>query len=225
MARLPRIVVRNRAHLIRQRSEQDVTIFHDDHMCGKYLDIVASQLGQYKVRVLAYCLMPKSVCMVLVPRREEDLAKLLGQTHRQYSMHYKSKTGWDDGKLFKTRFESCPMDKTFVRAAISYVERIPVRAGVVDEAWDFRWSSAHYRVGPREADPILDPNPRELVDVDDWKHMLVEDLDGVSDLAHRISTGKPCGERAFIRKLERDFGIPLMTYRVGRPRTYRKHLR
>ena len=51
------------------------------------------------------------------------------------------------GCLFQGRFYSCPLDERHFMAAVRYVERNPVRAGLAKEAWQYAWSSAAYHVG------------------------------------------------------------------------------
>jgi len=42
------------------------------------------------------------------------------------------------GYLFQGRFGSCVLDERHLIAAVHYVERNPVRAGMVKSAWDYR---------------------------------------------------------------------------------------
>ena len=56
------------------------------------------------------------------------------------------------GYLFQGRFVSCVLDEKHLVAAVRYVERNPVRAGMVKEPWTCRWSSAGFHVGERTDD-------------------------------------------------------------------------
>ena len=40
---------------------------------------------------------------------------------------------------------------------MAYVERNPVRAGLVSEAWSYEWSSAAMHCGIKNADPLIEP--------------------------------------------------------------------
>jgi len=51
------------------------------------------------------------------------------------------------GYLFQGRFGSCVLDERHLLAAVRYVERNPVSAGIVNNAWEYPWSSAAYHVG------------------------------------------------------------------------------
>ena len=44
------------------------------------------------------------------------------------------------------RFSSFPMEESYLIAAAAYVELNPVKAKMVSEAWDYRWSSVHAHI-------------------------------------------------------------------------------
>jgi putative transposase len=52
------------------------------------------------------------------------------------------------------------MDENHTMAAVRYVERNPVRAHLVQRAWDYRWSSAPAHVGicPTNFSPAVGRN-------------------------------------------------------------------
>ena len=78
----------------------------------------------------------------------------MGEAHRQYTWRVNRREGVV-GYLFQGRFFSCPLDEQHGLAAIRYVERNPVRAGLVEEAWEYPWSSAGFRVGERKTDALV----------------------------------------------------------------------
>jgi putative transposase len=51
------------------------------------------------------------------------------------------------GHLWPGRFFSCFIDTEHLYHAIRSVERNPVRVGIVENAWDYRWSSARVHTG------------------------------------------------------------------------------
>ena len=69
------------------------------------------------------------------------------------------------GHVWQGRFYSCPLDESHLWAAVRYVERNPVRAGLVGDAADFPWSSAPAHCG-NAADGVLSkefPPPAALL--------------------------------------------------------------
>jgi len=61
------------------------------------------------------------------------------------------------GYLFQGRFGSCVLDERHLLAAVRYVETNPVRAGIVNEAWVYAWSSAPFHMEKKGLYPAL-PN-------------------------------------------------------------------
>jgi putative transposase len=70
-------------------------------------------------------------------------------------------------KAITGRFFSCVLDEEHLWAVMRYVERNPVRAGLVAAASDYRWSSAsaHCRV---RTDPQLVKLPIAADFIPDW---------------------------------------------------------
>ena len=70
----------------------------------------------------------------------------------RYAQYFNGKKGVT-GHLWKGRFLSCMLDDPSVFEEVRYIENNPVRAGFVERAEDYPWSSArHHVIG--EEDPI-----------------------------------------------------------------------
>jgi len=101
-------------------------------------------------------------------------------------------------------------------AAVRYVERNPVRAGLVKEAWDWPWSSAAYHVGLLDEDPLV--TEREYFGpVHDWRALLSSEPQESERLRPHVRTGRPLGSRGFIATAERLLGRRLRPRPAGRP--------
>lgn len=95
------------------------------------------------VRILAYCLMPNHWHLVLWPSRDGDLSRFMAWvtlTHTQRWHAHRQSAGV--GHLYQGRYKSFPVqsDAHFLTVC-RYVERNPLRAGLVARAEDWRWSS------------------------------------------------------------------------------------
>lgn len=61
----------------------------------------------------------------------------------------------ESGTLWEGRYKSSPINKDeYLLACCRYVELNPVRAAMVDEPEEYRWSSYRYK-GARGSNPIL----------------------------------------------------------------------
>jgi len=213
--RFPRLVVPGYPHHVTQRgSRRQQTFFSEDDYAA-YVDLLAEQLPLAGTEVLAYCLMPNHVHLVLVPQRADSLATLLRRTHAQYARRINREHNWQ-GHLWQERFHSFVMDEDHLLAAARYVELNPVRAGLCDRVYDWRWSSVHFHLH-RHSDRLITSGGMHRY-ADDWKACLDEhslDAKG-SDLRRHSSSGRPAGSSSFIRELEALSGRRLVRRKPGR---------
>jgi len=122
------------------------------------------------------------------------------------------------------------MDDKHLVAATRYVERNPVKARLVSEAQDWRWSSAAGHVDRRRSSLAEGEWLGELTAgwVCSWREFLVAaDVTRADekDIARLIQsherTGRPVGDVSFVKKLERKLGRTLARGKPG-PKPVRK---
>jgi len=150
MARIARVVAPGYPHHVTQRGNRRQRTFFGAADYRAYLALMAEWCASQKVRILAYCLMPNHVHLVAVPREARGLARAIGGAHRRYTRRINFRKRWR-GYLWQGRFGSCVMDRKHCLAAARYIERNPVRAGLVTRAWKWPWSSAAANPAPRPA--------------------------------------------------------------------------
>ncbi|MCX6118106.1 MAG: transposase [Proteobacteria bacterium] len=140
MPRLPRIILPNVPHHITQRGNRRQTTFfiQDDYVF--YLRNLEQLSETYNVQVVAYCLMPNHVHLLLVPPNQKSLITVVKNLHEQYSRYLNDRLGWK-GCLWQGRFFSVPMSDQHFEKCIKYIEENPVRAGLVMNAFDYKWVS------------------------------------------------------------------------------------
>lgn len=180
----------------------------------EYIDLMKKQSEKYGLKVWAYCLMDNHVHLIVVPEVREGLAKAVGETHRRYTRMVNLRERWR-GYLWQGRFSSFPLDEGYLYWAVRYVERNPVRAGMVKRAEDYWWSSARAHVRRRK-DPLL--SDFYLVkEIKDWGRYLTEEdkEEQLKKFRKHIETGRPLGDKIFIEKLEQKLGIILKKKKPG----------
>ena len=214
MARFARVVVPDVPHHVTQRGNRQGDVFFSDADRLDYLSLLSKYLDKYKPQLLAYCLMNNHVHLILVPPDAAALGWMLRDTHMTYTRHVNSRQGFA-GHLWQGRFFSCPLDETHLWSAVRYVECNPVRAGLVQHAEDYQWSSAAGHCGMRN-DPLLS-GELELSDhIGNWRDWLCDEDDAaVETLRHRTRTGRPCGSPTFIERLEKLIGRKLTKLKPG----------
>ena len=110
---------------------------------GAFLKILGEGMERVPCRVLGLCLMPNHWHLVLWPHADGDLSRLMAwisNTHvKRYRQHYHDRIG---GHLYQGRFKSFPVETDdHLYTLLRYVERNPLRAGLVRKATNWRWSS------------------------------------------------------------------------------------
>ena len=83
MPRIARAVVSGLPHHVTQRGNRRMATFFCDEDYQAYLSLLMTWCGRYGVRILAYCLMPNHVHLIVVPDGEEGLCRGIGETHRR----------------------------------------------------------------------------------------------------------------------------------------------
>jgi len=130
---------------------------------------------------------------------------LCWQTHHDYSC-YRNGQLKSCGHVWQSRYYSCPVDQSGVWRVMAYIERNPVRAGLVQFAEDYVWSSARTHVlgGPEE--DLVDLSPwRASYTAERWRDTLrlgVEEELLQERLRLATLTGRPFGSDQFIQNLE-----------------------
>ena len=220
MPRIARVVVPNVPHHIVQRGVRALPVFYNDGDRRAYLGFLHEQGLRHGVAFLGYCLMTHHVHLVAVPKREDGLARAIGEAHRRYTrwVNFRKKVR---GYLFQGRFSSCPLDDEHCLAAVRYVELVPVRGRKVRAAWDYRWSSCRFHVGLRKRDFLV--QDRDLPGLEStWRRYLREDDERAKRVQRKTRTGRPCGSESFVRKMERRTGRSLRPKKPGpKPSTQR----
>lgn len=220
MARAARIIVPDVAYHVTQRGNNRLDVFFSDDDRTTYLRLLKEEVEKHKLKIHGYCLMTNHVHLVVVPTEETSLAKALGRAHFRYTQHINRLRG-RSGHLWQNRFFSCPLDEPHYWTAMSYVERNPVRAGMVEKAWKFSWSSAAAHVGGNDPAGLLDLEEwRRAMSGQTWKEWLVEpdDEEAIGRLRAITRTGRPLGSDSFVGRLESLLGRRLRPLPHGRPK-------
>ncbi len=218
MPRVSRIVVEDHPHHITQRGNYKQIIFAGEKDYKFYLERLNEYTNKYKLSILAYCLMPNHVHFVAIPVEKDSLAKTFNACHMRYA-HYFNKIKHLIGHLWQGRFYSCVLDEKHLYSAIRYVENNPVRAKLVNKAWEWKWSSARDHVLKEGKSILALADAGKLIEITDWKAYLTqeEDKEEIKEIRAKTLTGRPLGGDVFIAKLEKLFGKRLKALPRGRP--------
>jgi putative transposase len=208
MPRTARIVFPNFPHHVIQRGNRNQCVFFEEEDKKLYLEILGFHCRQENVKIWCYCLMDNHVHLVAVPEDGVSLRRAIAETHKKYTWMINARNKWR-GHLWQGRFISYPMDETYLYRCMKYIERNPVRAGIVNQAEDYKWSSARAHVFGIK-DSVLSPMPPAF-QIEDWKAYLngPECDHDLKALRESNRSGRPLGNEPFLRRLESELGIKL----------------
>jgi putative transposase len=174
-------------------------LFHDDSDRWLYIEYLRSGAAELGITFLAWCLMTNHVHLVAVPETVDAFTRLFFRAHKDYAEHYNRKYG-NMGKLFQARRHQSVLDEHYFVAVARYVNRNPVRAGMVSDVTEHDWSSARFLLGESAGDPLI--STREPFDMDlDWATLLEHDPVEVKAIRRCTRSGCPMGSGAFVRRV------------------------
>ncbi len=218
MGRMARLVVPGAPHHVTQRGNRRQATFFGEADYLAWLTLAAEAFAAARVAVWAYCLMPNHVHVIAAPADEDGLARAFGATNVRYTRMINLRERWT-GYLWQGRFASFPMDEDYLRQCVRYVGLNPVRAGLVERAIDWPWSSVRAHLGG-PADPLLTPEPVAGLVGDQAATFFDVDLAEESRRKLRKASrdGRPLGAGDWIKALEASTGRVLTPPPRGRPR-------
>ena len=191
------------------------TVFRKAGDYAAFIKLLGQAGERVDVRLLAFCLMPNHFHLALWPRRDGDLSKYmmwLSTAHvRRYHEHYHT-----SGHVWQGRFRSFPIQEDdHLLRVLRYLERNPVRAGLVERAEDWLWSSA---AAVPEYGPVLDPGP--VARPGKWlEHVNRPQTEGeVERLRECLRRRRPYGDEAWTVKTARRMDLGASLRPRGRPR-------
>lgn len=217
MPRIPRIVIPGEPHHVIQRGNRRLPTFFREDDYQYYLEVMREWCDRHSVAIWAYCLMTNHVHLIAVPETEQGLRLAIGEAHRRYSLRVNRREGWT-GHLWQGRFSSFVMDENYLLATARYIEQNPVKAGMVNDPADYKWSSAQAHLAAKDdhlvtTAPLLDliPNWRSFLDGNEE--------DGIQTATDRHErTGRPLGDSSFFDRLLSKTGLDLRPKKPGRKR-------
>lgn len=226
MARLPRLDLAGHMHLVIQRGRNGRPVFVDDDDRRRYLAALLDSLRESAVAIHAYVLMDDHVLLLATPAEVTSLSRCMQSVGRRYVKAFNRRHG-RSGPLWEGRFRTAVVDAAAqLLSCIRLIEQAPVRAGLVQRAGDWSWSSAAHH-GGRKVDAIVTehaaywqlgntPFEREA------RHARESATPLPTDEARRLLAsaehGWPVGSEAFLQALAQATDRPVRPRPRGRPK-------
>ena len=143
MPRLPRICPPGIPQHIIQRGNNRQRCFVAAKDFAAYARWLHEFSCKYDVAIHAWVFMTNHVHLLATPRTEDGVSRMMQCVGRQFVRHFNRAYG-RTGTLWEGRFKSSVVDEEgYLLACQRYIELNPVRAGMVGDPADYRWSSYH----------------------------------------------------------------------------------
>jgi len=186
-----------------------------------YLDLIRANAERFRLRIWAYCLTPNHVHFVVVPDSSAAMTKTFGRTHTDYARHFNLRQR-SCGHVWQARFFTCPLDRTHVWFAMAYIARNPVRAGLLEQADSYAWSSAKAHTSGEDRTRMVNRDDwRRQYTGERWREVLrasVSEEALMERLREASVRGRLLGSEDFLEAMERKAGRRLRPLPVGRPK-------
>lgn len=138
--------------MLRGINRQD--IFYDEEDYQRFREIMNNVKGPGKCEIYGYCLMANHVHLLL-QEKEAAISTIMKRIGTSYAWWYNKK--YDrEGHVFQDRYKSETIeDEQYLLSVLRYIHSNPVKARLVPEPEQYKWSSCGRYYGEPECPPGL----------------------------------------------------------------------
>jgi putative transposase len=233
MARLPRIEFAGIAQHVIQRGVDRMPCFLDDRDRRFYQSALKQAIKVNPCQIHAYVLMTNHVHLLVTGLEVGNISSMMQSLGRRYVRYFNTRHE-RTGTLWEGRFKSNLVDSDhYVLACYRYIEMNPVRAHIVDNPYQYQWSSIHGNATGTQ-DNLLDSHPTYLA-LGSERHEREENYRAIIDhpvpqaevkaIRDHVNQGKPIGSLNFRNQVTNLIGRSADLMPIGRPRKSRVHNR
>jgi len=146
MARKPRIEIEGGFYHVIVRGNQRQKVFRQEKDFFKYLEFLSDYKDRYQFWLHAYVLMETHIHLLL-ETGQVPLSKILQGVNQRFTMYFNWRYG-TVGHLFQGRYKAILCDRdVYLLSLVKYLHCNPVRAGMVIQPEEYRWSSHRTYLG------------------------------------------------------------------------------
>jgi len=155
MPRTARVAFPSMVYHIISRGNNRERVFNEAKDFEKYLEICRRYKEKFGFKLYHWVLMSNHIHLVIETTGESSLSKIMQGINLAYTIWFSRKNG-KVGHLWQDRYKSAVVERdSYLLECGRYVERNPLRAGMVKDLKEYPWSS--YRVyAYRKADGVTD---------------------------------------------------------------------
>lgn len=212
------------SHVAQRGNDRQACFFEQENYLF-YLDCLGQACRRYEVVLHAYVLMTNHVHLLMTPRTELGISRVMQLVGNRY-VQYINKIYRRTGTLWEGRHKASLIDaERYLLTCYRYIELNPVRAGMVAHPGDYPWSRyRHHRAGrisslidDHEVFLRLGPTTEERQYR--YRELFRPSLDerDVHDVRRSVSYSMPLGDDRFKAQIESMLGRSVGQVARGRP--------
>jgi len=225
MPRTARIAPGGIVFHVLNRANARARIFAGDADYAAFERVMVETLAKKPMRILGYLIMPNHWHLVLWPEHDGDLAQFMHRltvSHvRRWHLHRKT-VGC--GHLYQGTYKSFPVESDeHLLTVLGYVERNALRAGLVERAEDWRWSSLWRWRHPDVTDDVPPLTKWPVERPRQWLFQVNRrQADGeLETVRTSLQRGRPFGSTIWQQMTAKQLGLESTLRPRGRPRKRR----
>lgn len=226
MPRPLRLDVPNVPQHVIQRGNDRQPCFFEEVDYVRYRDDLRELALREGCAVHAYVLMTNHVHLLMTPTTPGAIARVMQSLGRRY-VRYVNDRHHRTGTLWEGRYKACLVDDGgYLLHCHRYIELNPVRAVMVADPADYRWSS-HRANACGECDPLMSPHPAYLALANDpierqqvYRALVMDAVDPeeVDAIRRHVQRQHAYGTERFRMAIETLLGRAAGPQKIGRPR-------
>lgn len=225
MPRRPRIRLAGLPQHVVQRGINREPCFFAEEDYHSYLHWLEKAAADWHCTIHAYVLMTNHVHLLVTPETETGIARLMQAVGRRY-VQYINRSYKRTGSLWEGRYKSSLVQEdAYLLTCMRYIELNPVRANMVQDPGQYRWSSYRHnglgqpdrRITPHAAYLAMSPDESDRRAAYRALFRSQLDADALDDIRLALNQGQPLGSDRFSERICAEAGIRRARKRPGRP--------
>jgi len=185
-----------------------------------FINLLKKYALRFNLKIYHWVIMSNHYHLLLELAEPKQISKIMAGLAKAYSCYY-HKTYFTAGFLWQGRFKMQPIQKNkYLVACGRYIEKNPVRAGMVIKSFEYPYSSAkYYCLGKNDGITTEDPEFLTFgTNLSSRRTEYIEFLRKFNDKEEIFNNfEQPIGNKEFLRKFIKENGR-LTSKRRGRPR-------
>lgn len=135
-------------------------IFSTNEMKEKYKQLLKEAIKSSNVKLLSYCIMSNHAHMLMYVQNIQEMSKLMQKVNTSFARIYNRKNN-RVGFVFRDRFSVQQIsNKQHLYNCLAYIHNNPVKAGIVKNPQDYKYSSYREWLSQKE---LIDEMSNELI--------------------------------------------------------------